>query len=103
MLRDFGGTLTPFRGGPEQRINRLGTRLGSRVSMPPMRNGDNGRIFVSRMLQAKQARWLMDCPQPGFPIGAPGSPHVSTAASGVTALAIQTLPPALEEDGTRIV
>src|SRR3546814_3371142 len=56
MLRDFGGTLTPFLGGPEQRINRLGTRLGIRVSMPPMRNGDNGRIFVSRPLQAKQDR-----------------------------------------------
>src|SRR3546814_1410678 len=53
MLRDFGGTLTPFLGGPEQRINRLGTRLGIRVSMPPMRNGDNGRIFVSRLLQAR--------------------------------------------------
>src|SRR3546814_6357232 len=60
MLRDFGGTLTPFLGGPEQRINRLGTRLGIRVSMPPMRNGDNGRIFVSRLLQAKQDRLLMD-------------------------------------------
>src|SRR3546814_160979 len=89
MLRDFGGTLTPFLGGPEQRINRLGTRLGIRVSMPPMRNGDNGRIFVSRLLQAKQDRLLMDWPQPGFTIGAPGSPLVSTAASGGTALAIK--------------
>src|SRR3546814_3983584 len=53
MRRDFGGTLTPLLGGPEQRINRLGTRLGIRVSMPPMRNGDNGRIFVSRLLHAK--------------------------------------------------
>lgn len=93
MLRDFGGTLTPFLGGPEQRINRLGTRLGIRVSMPPMRNGDNGRIFVSRLLQAKQDRLLMDWPQPGFTIGAPGSPLVSTAASGGTALAIKSLTP----------
>src|SRR3546814_11648593 len=89
----FGGTLTPFLGGPEQRINRLGTRLGIRVSMPPMRNGDNGRIFVSRLLQAKQDRWLMDWPQPGFNIGAPGSPIVSTAASGGTALAFKSLTP----------
>src|SRR3546814_2231823 len=100
MLRDFGGTLTPFLGGPEQRINRLGTRLGIRVSMPPMRNGDNGRIFVSRLLQAKQDRLLMDWPPPGFTIGAPGSPLVSTAASGGTALAIKTLTPRSSEDHT---
>src|SRR3546814_8961678 len=61
--------------------------------MPPMRNGDNGRIFVSRLLQAKQDRLLMDWPQPGFTIGAPGSPLVSTAASGGTALAIKSLTP----------
>src|SRR3546814_12881129 len=59
----------------------------------PMRNGDNGRIFVSRLLQAKQDRLLMDWPQPGFTIGAPGSPLVSTAASGGTALAIKSLTP----------
>src|SRR3546814_11769053 len=61
--------------------------------MPPMRNGDNGRIFVSRLLQAKQDRLLMDWTQPGFTIGAPGSPLVSTAASGGTALAIKSLTP----------
>src|SRR3546814_20332584 len=65
----------------------------SRVSMRPMRNGDNGRIFVSRLLQDKQDRLLMDWPQPGFTIGAPGSPLVSTAASGGTDLAIQSLTP----------
>src|SRR3546814_1996587 len=36
---------------------------------------------------------LMDWPQPGFTIGAPGSPLVSTAASGGTALAIKSLTP----------
>src|SRR3546814_19762864 len=35
----------------------------------------------------------MDWPQPGFTIGAPVSPLVSTAASGGTALAIKSLTP----------
>src|SRR3546814_14742947 len=52
-----------------------------------------GRIFVVQLLQAEQVRLLMDWPTPGLSSGGPGSPLVSTAASGGTALAIKSLTP----------
>ncbi len=83
VLRDFGGVLTPFLGGPEQRLNRLGTRFGIEVSMPPMPSGDTGRLFVSRLLQARSARLLMNWPLLDFDPGNPGAPKISaTTASG---------------------
>lgn len=90
FLRDFGGTLTPFLGGPEQRINRIGMRLGIRVTMPPMET-DNGRIFVSRLLQARQDRLRMEWPLLSFDPGATGSPLIATAVTGGTAIAIKGL------------
>ena len=85
VLRDFGGVLTPFLGGPEQRINRVGTRFGIRVSMPPLESSVDGRLFVARLNQAKTDRLLMEWPLLDFNPGSPGSPLVSAAtASGST-------------------
>lgn len=84
-LRDFGGVLTPFLGGPEQRINRVGTRFGLRVTLPPMRTRDDALIVQSRLLQARADRLRMEWPQPDFDTGAPGAPLVSAnVASGTT-------------------
>ncbi|HEX7852326.1 MAG TPA: hypothetical protein VF503_01360 [Sphingobium sp.] len=82
LLRQFGGVLTPFLGGPEQLINRLGTRFGIRLVMPPMVASTDGRIFVARLVQAKSDRLLMRWPLDGFEPGNPGAPKVSAAATG---------------------
>lgn len=91
FLRDFGGILTPFLGGPEQRINRLGLRLGIRVSMPPLET-DNGRLFVSRLLQARQDRMLMEWPLLSFDPGVTGAPRIAASATGGSAIAVKGLP-----------
>jgi len=91
FLRDFGGVLTPFLGGAEQRINRVGTRFGIRVSMPPLRSATDGMLFVARLNQAKLDRLLMRWPLNGFAPGSPGAPKVSAATSGGSVLPIKTL------------
>lgn len=92
LLRDFGGELTPFLGGPEQRINRLGTRYGIRVTMPPMR-GVVSRQFVARLLRGKQENVLLEWPLLDFDTGNPGSPKVAGDRSGGTALPTRGLSP----------
>ncbi|MGO4167865.1 hypothetical protein [Novosphingobium sp. YAF33] len=83
-LRDFSTILTPFMGGPEQRIIRLGTRFGSRVALPP-KDADDALTIQSRLLRARYDRLLMPWYQPGLDTGAPGAPVVSaTVASGTT-------------------
>lgn len=91
FLRDFGGVLAPFLGGPEQRINRIGTRFGIRVTMPPMKSGDDGRLFVSRLLQARQDRLLMAWPLNGLAPGSPGAPKVSAVTAGGSVLPLKGL------------
>lgn len=92
LLRDFGGVLTPFLGGPEQRINRVGTRFGIRVTMPPMESDVDGRRFVSRLLQARQGRALMKWPLLSFNPGATGSPRINAPIAGGSAIVIAGLP-----------
>ncbi len=92
LLRDFGGVLTPFLGGPEQRINRVGTRFGIRVTMPPMESDEAGRRFVSKLLQARQGRALMKWPQLAFDPGATGNPLINAAVTGGSAIPIKGLP-----------
>lgn len=91
MLRDFGGVLTPFLGGSEIRINRIGTRFGLNVSMPMQESASDGRLLVSRLLQARQTRLLMSWPLLDFDPGAPGSPVLSGSVSGGTALPVTGL------------
>lgn len=92
FLRDFGGTLTPFLGGEEIRLNRLGMRLGGRFSIPPTIYATDGQRLVSRLLQAKASRLVVPWPQPGFDPGTLGTPLVQTAVAGGTSLQIKGLP-----------
>lgn len=92
FLRDFGGTLTPFLGGPEQQINRLGTRFGVRYTMPPM-DGQEAREFVARLTRGRSSRVLMPWPVTDFDPGSPGAPKVNSAATGGTALSVKGLTP----------
>lgn len=92
FLRDWGSVQRPFLGGEELRINRLGLRLGGRFVMPPKRYGTDGRVLISRLIQAKQSRLVIDWPQPGLDIGDEGAPKVKAAVSGGTTLQIKGLP-----------
>ena len=89
FLRDFGAVLTPFLGGPEQRINRLGTRFGLRVTLPPMPTRDKALTIQSRLLRAREDRLRMEWPQPDFDAGSPGAPLVSAAVASGTALPLK--------------
>lgn len=88
MLRDFGGMLTPFKGGPEQRINRIGTRFAVRYQMPEM-DGADARAFVSRLLRASQSSALMPWPITDFDPGIPGTPAISFPVSGGSAISLK--------------
>lgn len=90
FLRDFGGNLVPFLGGPEQRINRIGTRLGMRFTMPPMEGAD-ARAFVARLVRGRQDRVLMPWHLADFDPGSPGSPAINAAAAGGSAVSIKGL------------
>ena len=92
LLRDFGAVLTPFLGGPEQRINRLGMRFGLRLTMPPM-DADEGMVYLSRLLQGRQSTVILPWPLLDFDSGTPGSPLVSAAVASGTAIPIKGLTP----------
>jgi len=93
FLRDFGGVLTPFLGGEELRLNRIGMRLGARFTLAPCVYSGTGQAIVSRLMQAKASRIIVPFPQPGFDPGAPGAPLVASAASGGTSLHVKSLSP----------
>lgn len=91
-LRRFGGVLSPFLGGPEQLINRLGTRWGQRVVFPPMRSAEEGRLFVSRLVQAGESSLLMRWEGEEVDKGDCGAPQISAAVSGGSIIPISGLP-----------
>lgn len=91
MVRDFGGVLTPFLGGPEQLVVRPGTRFGARVSVPPMRSDELGRIYVSRLVQGRINGILMRWPLLEFNPGSPGSPLIAAGASSGSTIQIKGL------------
>lgn len=89
LLQDFGGELVPFLGGEVQRLNRLGSRLGIRVTMPPMRGVVAGQ-FTARLLRGRQERVLLEWPVLDFDPGTPPAPMIAAASSG-TALSLKGL------------
>lgn len=93
LLRDFGTVLTPFLGGPEQRINRLGTRFALRVTLPPMDTKDEALVIQSRLLRSREDRLQMAWPQPGFDTGYSGAPVVAAGVTSGTTLPLAGLIP----------
>lgn len=91
FLRDFGGTLTPFLGGPEQLIVRQGTRFGARFSLPPLRTNELGRIYIARLLQGRVNGVLIKWPLLEFSPGDPGTPLINTAVAAGTSISIKGL------------
>ncbi|MEA3543236.1 MAG: hypothetical protein U9R77_14110 [Pseudomonadota bacterium] len=91
LVLSYGSVLTPFLGGPSQRINRLGTRWAMRVSMPPM-PAETARHWIEALSRGCEDGVSMPIPQ-DIAIGDPGAPLVSSAiASGMT-LPIKGLTP----------
>lgn len=93
-LIDFGTTLVPPLGGAEQRINRSGSKMELSVVMPPMRNKDEGRIFVSKLIQAQSLGLRMKYPLAGLGSNQdPGSPVVRLDGQIGTILRVGGLTP----------
>lgn len=93
FLRDFGSVLTPFLGGPEQRVNRLGTRFGLRITLPPLESRQDALVVQSRLLRAREDRLLMRWPQPDFDIGTPGASRVAAAVTSGTSIPMKGFAP----------
>ncbi|PZU13821.1 MAG: hypothetical protein DI606_04445 [Sphingobium sp.] len=91
MVLSFGSVLTPFLGGPSQRINRLGTRWAMRVSMPPMR-AEAARPWIDALARGCEDGVIMRIPQ-DIDIGVPGAPLVSAAVTAGMILPIKGLAP----------
>lgn len=71
-LMDFGSVIRPPMGGPDQRFNRLGNRFGIDVVLPSARSDREGRIYVSRLMQALTEGALFAFVQ-DLDVGAPGA------------------------------
>ena len=90
-LMDFGLTVTPPLGGPEQRIERLGNRFRTEVTFPPQPPEKAG-VFISRLVQAKSLG--LRVPYPLLEAqGLPGAPVVDGADQTGTSLAVRDLTP----------
>lgn len=87
----FDGVLTPFMGGPVNPIGRLGTRLGLRVSYPPIR-GAVARQFQSRLVRGQNERVILDWPLLDLDPGSPPNPQINASSSG-TAISVKGLGP----------
>lgn len=89
-LIDFGGSLEPYLGGISQRIDRLGSRWGLEVSLPPL-FVEEARVWFSRLVQAKREDGLLPWPQ-SPDVGDVGTPRVNGAGQNGTSLSIDGLP-----------
>lgn len=76
---DFGSTITPPTGGPDQRVNRLGNRWSVEVTMPPMPNLEIGQRFISRLIRGKSEGVKMPLPMLGTSPGSIGTPRLSVS------------------------
>ncbi len=90
---DYGGTIRPSLGGPIQRVSRTGSRFKIAVTFPPFDSVTEGRIFVSRLLRAKEQGIRIPFPLMGVSQGAPGAPAVAGAGQAGRLLALRGLTP----------
>lgn len=86
---DFGGVQKPFLGGPEQRQNRLGMRMGLRVTMGVLR-GVVARQFTSRLMRGLTQGVLYDWPLLDLDPGSPPAPAIAATSTG-TAIQVKGL------------
>jgi hypothetical protein len=92
-LIDFGGEQEGALGGPSKRIDRAGNRYGIEITLPPLPEEPDGRIYLSRLRRAKKEGARYAFPQPGFDVGAPGAAVVDGAGQTGTSLALRGMTP----------
>lgn len=79
--------------GEQQRFLRPGSRMGVRLTLPPM-DIDDARLWVAALLRASREMARVEWPQPGLDPGDPGAPVISAASSAnATVIAIGGLAP----------
>lgn len=86
---DFGGILTPDSGASTQRFNRMGNRYGVSFQMPALKNADEGRIWVNRLVRGQRQGARMEYPLLDFNPGTPGNFLVSGGGQAGSALTIK--------------
>jgi hypothetical protein len=92
-LQDFGAFLTPSLGGPVQRVERMGNRFRISVTMPPMPNPKLGRLWIAKLVRAKQEGGRMPWPLLGFDPGVPGNVLVNAGGAAGRSLAVKGATP----------
>lgn len=87
---DFGGIQRPGSGAKTQRMNRLGNRYGVAFEMPPLKNADEGRIWVNRLVRGQREGARMKYPLLDFDPGTPGPFVVNGTGQAGTMLNIRS-------------
>lgn len=90
---DAGGTVKGGLGSPDQRVNRMGSRFGLMVTMPPLKSAKVGRQWVSRLIQAQSEGGRMAWPLNGFDPGLPGDVLVSGSGQAGSTLNVKGATP----------
>jgi hypothetical protein len=91
MIIENSSTLTPFLGGVDQRINRLGDRFGVVFATPQMDHAISGdwiAFLMAARTQEAAVRWI----EPDTPRRSYGTPRVAGGSQAGTSLAIDGLP-----------
>lgn len=88
-LLDWNEQLKPILGGVTQVVQRLGTRTSYEFTLPIMAAEPLGRIWASRLRQAKLGGALMRLVQDQFTIGIPGAIIVDGAGQTGSTLNIR--------------
>lgn len=78
-LIDFGGVMRPSLGGRALKVNRMGSRFRVACSLPPLVNKAQGRVCVSRLIQAKREGMRVALPLLGVDQTGSGTPVVNGA------------------------
>ena len=61
---DYGGVTGGSIGGPDQRLDRLGSRWGCDFTTKPMK-GEEARIWIARLIVGVREKAIIKFPQPG--------------------------------------
>lgn len=80
-LVDFGFDSQPALGGSSTRTNRPGNRFKVAVTLPPVKSDREGRVLVSRLIQAKTQGLRIAWPLNGFKSLPMGNPLANSATA----------------------
>jgi hypothetical protein len=87
----LGGLMEGFSN--DDYLGRLGDRWAAQISTPPMRIEPDGRLWSARLNRARKEGAIIKIYQPGFVVGAPGSPVVASSTASGRIIPLQGLTP----------